>query len=57
MVSIQKKVLSKFFRDDTQATDSTLRGCRAKRAATKLLFQSDPVVRLKKRRSKRLFAR
>jgi hypothetical protein len=56
-VSIQKKVLSKFFRDDTQATDSTLRGCRAKRAATKLLFQSDPVVRLKKRRSKRLFAR
>ncbi len=56
MVSIQKKVLSTFFRSDIQATESTLRGCRANSAATKALFHSSPVIRLNTRKSRMLFA-
>ena len=42
---MKKNVLNTSFRSDTQATDSTCRGWRAKRAATKALRQTAPVIR------------
>jgi len=44
MVRSQKKALRRFFRSATHATDSTWRGWKAKRAATRALRQMVPVV-------------
>src|SRR5215472_11584435 len=44
-VNRKKRVLSRFSRSATQATDSTLRGCSAKRLATSRLLQVAPVTR------------
>src|ERR1035441_993243 len=46
-----KKVLRTSLRSETQATDSTWMGCRAKRAATKALRQYAPVICLRRPKS------
>jgi hypothetical protein len=43
-VSIKNNALSTSFRSDTQATDSTWSGCTAKKAATRALAHSAPVI-------------
>lgn len=51
MVSIQKTVLNTSLRCATKATDSTCKGCKANRAATKPLLQIDPVILYKTEKS------
>src|SRR5216684_2521104 len=55
MARSQKVVHSMFFLSATHATDSTLRGCTAKRAATKKLRQRDPVPRCNSRNTSTTF--
>jgi hypothetical protein len=53
MVSSQNALHSRFFLSDTQATDSTLTGCKARRAATSALGHTAPVRRRSEMNSSR----
>src|SRR5215831_2815806 len=55
-VNRKKRVLSRFFRSATHATDSTLSGCSAKRLATSRLLQVAPVARRSSRNKRTALA-
>src|SRR5215813_10424819 len=52
---MKKKPLRTSLRSETHATDSTLRGCQAKTAATNALRKIEPVIALNNKNSKTLF--